>query len=379
MKKHYTSFIGRIGLIILSAVLFFVFNAEAQSFQIKWGMNNTLAGSSTSSNFTAVNAALSGAVPHQLGAYLTDGNGGQAFRSRNWPVSMSNSSYIEVSFSANAYEYNVTSLSFRTKRSATGPQSLVVRSGYDNYASVLYAYNITNSDQFYQVTLPLQFVNISDNTFTFRIYGFSSSGSRPDFGTLYFDEIIINGEATAIILPVNLTFFNASYEGKQVYLAWETAWERNSKEFSIERSTNLLDFFSIANVEAAGEASGRRQYNFVDEMPLTGVSYYRLKMVDRDANYSYSKTRDITIHSYSASIQVFPNPASSTQITIYKNNIDPSYFTLTTIAGHHIPFEITNPAGNYLYILPVQPLPSGLYILSSVKNGVRQHAKVLVP
>ena len=363
-------------MIFLSTVLFFVLEAKAQNFQIVWGMNKTLSGASSSINFTPANAKLFGAHPHSLPAVLYYSLGGSdyAYGTTYWLASPGGK-YLDFSFSVGTYEYNLNSVSFRVRRSPDGPADVVLRSSLDGFTSNLAVSHLTTSNVFYTVSAPMSLKNLSGGI-TFRIYGNNASTY---LGVMYFDQIVINGTVTSIVLPVSLTYFNAELLEKNVNLSWETAWEKNSKEFVIERSMDLFEFTPVGNVQAGGDTNGRLQYNFVDENPVSGVSYYRLKMVDKDANYNYSVTRDIVIHSNSDALLVYPNPASLDQIRIFKNNIDPDALLLTTITGQNIPFTIANFESNYITLLPAQPLPSGLYILSIFKNGIRQHAKVLVP
>jgi len=377
LKNRYLSFRNRIVLIILSAILFFCFQAEAQSFQIVWGMNRTLSGASSSSNFTPADANLSGAHSHSLPAvlYYSLGGGDYAYGTTYWLIAGGAEKYLEFSFTASTYEYDLNSVSFRVRRSPDGSKDVVLRSSLDGFSTNLASQNLTSDGVFYNVSVPMNLKNLS-NGLTFRIYG---QNANTYLGVVYFDQIVINGTVTSFVLPVSLTYFTANYEGKSVNLAWETAWEKNSKEFIIERSTDLFEFNSIGTLTAGGDASGRLQYNFTDETPLSGVSYYRLKMMDKDQDYNYSSTRDIIIKSNSVALQVSPNPISSGRIRIIKNNIDASDLFLTNIMGQNIPFDILNLESNYITIYPKIPLPSGLYVLSLLKNGIKQHVKVLVP
>lgn len=369
-------FTSRIGLIFLSTVLLFVLKAEAQSFQIVWGMNRTLSGASSSINFTPADAKLFGAHPHSLSAVLYYSLGGSdyAYGTTYWLASPGGK-YLDFSFSVGTYEYDLTSVSFRVRRSPDGPADVSLRSSLDGFTSNLSTSHLTTANVFYNISVPMGLKNLASGV-TFRIYG---NNANTYLGVLYFDQIVINGTVTSIVLPVSLTYFDAKLLEKNVNLSWETAWEKNSQEFVIERSTDLFEFTPIGSTEAGGETSGRLQYNFVDENPVSGVSYYRLKIVDKDGNYNYSANRDINIRSNSDALQIYPNPASANQIRIFKNNIDPGALLLTTMTGQNIPFTVASFESNYITLLPARLLPSGLYILSIFKNGIRQHAKVLVP
>jgi hypothetical protein len=180
------------------------------------------------------------------------------------------------------------------------------------------------------------------------------------------------------ILPVDLVSFRAQPTGGKVELAWETAWERNSKEFIVQRSSDLKEFNDIGRINAAGDAQSRNQYSFVDESPLTGVNYYRLRQVDNDGTFEYSKVVDALVRPDTPMVLVSPNPASSQLIRLRAYSTDISSLRLTNLLGQEISFRAHSQGGDVVELLPNHPLPSGLYLLSLDQDGYRQHTKVLV-
>ena len=77
--------------------------------------------------------------------------------------------------------------------------------------------------------------------------------------------------------PVDITYFKSRSEGGQTALEWETAWEKHSSEFVIERSDDMKNFTAIGTLAASGETTRRTSYAFIDNNPPAGISYYRLK------------------------------------------------------------------------------------------------------
>ncbi|MBC7922389.1 MAG: T9SS type A sorting domain-containing protein, partial [Ferruginibacter sp.] len=112
-------------------------------------------------------------------------------------------------------------------------------------------------------------------------------------------------------LPVRLLRFEGELRETAVVLHWQTASEDQSSHFEVERSSDGERFASIGRVEAAGTSRATKSYGFTDQQPLSGLSYYRLKTVDRDANYAYSKTIDIHYQEERESVLVYPNPVSA--------------------------------------------------------------------
>lgn len=111
-------------------------------------------------------------------------------------------------------------------------------------------------------------------------------------------------------LPIKLLSFDATPNHETVDLEWVTATEINNDHFTLERSVNGIDFEPIGSVKGAGNSSRTLNYLFVDERPLYGVSYYRLKQTDFDGKYSYSQIVAIRISKDNAIfIQAGPVPA----------------------------------------------------------------------
>ena len=92
-----------------------------------------------------------------------------------------------------------------------------------------------------------------------------------------------------VVTPIKLLDFNLKELPGLNQLSWKTATEDNSDFFSIERSSDGRTFNAIGQVAASGYTSSQVNYIFADNSLTTGVSYYRLRMVDKDARAEYSK------------------------------------------------------------------------------------------
>ncbi|MCF2500438.1 T9SS type A sorting domain-containing protein [Dyadobacter chenhuakuii] len=378
MKTDFNSFRNSI-ILTWSMMLFFVSNGASQeAFKIKWSMDYTQGGVSNHANFVPVDAVLAGGGNTNAlnGGYGLGGAMVAAYVVRPWPNSFSAGRYMEFAFTAKSFKYNINSISLRLRRSPDGPKQFKIRTSMDGFSSDLTASTLVNPSQFYTFTVPAGFNNLSENTFTFRVYSY---GPTSIYGTLWFDEIIVNGDVLAIVLPVYLTFFRATAKEGKALLSWETTWEKNSKEFRIERSNDFNTFTEIARLAASGETQGRTRYEFLDEMPAAGTNHYRLCMTDTDGNIVYSAQADVNVQSETASFYVAPNPASALKICVFGQNKDPESLALTSFAGLRI---VTKHEINMLGsvdLIPAQALSPGLYLLCYQKNGIKEHAKVLVP
>jgi hypothetical protein len=90
-------------------------------------------------------------------------------------------------------------------------------------------------------------------------------------------------------LPIELLFFNAELKGRVVDLSWTTATEKNNDYFSVERSTDAKEFSELLRKQGAGNSTTKRNYTAIDEEPLTGYSYYRLRQTDFDGVSTFSE------------------------------------------------------------------------------------------
>ena len=117
---------------------------------------------------------------------------------------------------------------------------------------------------------------------------------------------------TAQILPIELLYFTAEPKGEEVLCSWATASETNNQYFEVERSTDGYEFGAIDKVAGYGNgiSSETRKYSFLDHYLCEDIRYYRLKQVDINGDYSYSKPVAINCRRTSG-IELYPNPANT--------------------------------------------------------------------
>ncbi|MBO0359586.1 T9SS type A sorting domain-containing protein [Hymenobacter sp. BT186] len=145
--------------------------------------------------------------------------------------------------------------------------------------------------------------NYIDPNFNIAIGGAQNYLSPPVPGVI--NGIIVPGTP----LPVTLVSFTGKLRNNQVALNWVTASELNNKLFEVQRSASGQEFETILTREGKGTTSSRTSYEAVDSQPLMGLSYYRLKQVDRDGTYAYSPVVAIN-NGGLASATFYPNPTT---------------------------------------------------------------------
>lgn len=115
---------------------------------------------------------------------------------------------------------------------------------------------------------------------------------------------------TAGALPVSISNIRALNEKERIKVEWNTSSEINTSHFEVEQATDGRSFAKIGVV-----AAGRSNYFLYDEKPAAGVNYYRLKIVDTDNKFTYSKVVHV-VRLGAGKFAVMPNPATVNEIRL---------------------------------------------------------------
>jgi Secretion system C-terminal sorting domain len=119
-------------------------------------------------------------------------------------------------------------------------------------------------------------------------------------------------------LPVELNLFTAIPIERTIKLNWTTQTEKNSDKFIVERKIIDTEWYPIGTVKASVLSNSPKQYSYIDKNLQSGKYQYRLKMIDNDGTYEYSKVIEAGVDvpkNYELN-QNYPNPFNpSTVIT----------------------------------------------------------------
>jgi len=129
----------------------------------------------------------------------------------------------------------------------------------------------------------------------------------------------IGGTGTEVPLPINLLWFKAKCNQSKVKLNWTTASETNNDYFTIERSSDAINFEAITTIKGAGNSNQNIKYEFTDQLlnwhyPLSEIIYYRLKQTDYDGQFEYFKIVAVRVcQNYNKNkLAIYPNPSTGT-------------------------------------------------------------------
>jgi Domain of unknown function (DUF4082) len=181
------------------------------------------------------------------------------------------------------------------------------------------------------------------------------------------------------VLPVVLVQLLATRNTDgSIKVSWATAQEQNSSYYDIERSSDGAGWAKIGSVKAKGYASTTSNYSFNDNAPLDAVGYYRLKMVDLDGKFTYSKTVSVSDNKSKVPLVIYSNPFRD-QIRM-KVNVSRSQnliMTVTDMMGKtYLSQSIHAQSGDNMVNLIPQVSASGMYILRIHGDSYDQSVKL---
>lgn len=167
-------------------------------------------------------------------------------------------------------------------------------------------------------------------------------------------------------LPIELLSFTAQANiGNTVDLAWTTATEWDNDYFNVERSTDLLSWMEVAQEEAVGHSNALVEYTSVDERPISGINYYRLRQTDLDGSSTLSSIIALEMKQETGlDLHVHPNPAQD-HIFI-RSSIQqqgPIELVLSDLSGRRVKqYRLWHGSGEAVS-MSVEDLSPGTYIL----------------
>lgn len=175
--------------------------------------------------------------------------------------------------------------------------------------------------------------------------------------------------------PVTLSSFSAVEKAGRVELSWVTETEQNTNLFEIERSGGGAEYKKIGVVQASGNTASVRYYNYTDDIPLQGMNQYRLKSLDYDGTFQYSKVVPVFIAA-GKSWAVSPSPAYSV-IKISGPFAGTTHLRLFDHSGKEVRHEIvqTNSSSTNLQVHTLPPGVYHLHIHSSSGTAVKTFLK----
>ena len=177
------------------------------------------------------------------------------------------------------------------------------------------------------------------------------------------------------LLPVVLIDFTAQKNDEAVLLNWKATQESGFRQYEIERSTDGTSYTRIGTVAGRNLAD----YRFTDNaLPAVSVLYYRLKMVDIDGKYTYSKVVSVRSGVRFSHALVYPNPTKGNLTLELPRALTQSGDLIVTDLSGRTLMQQKLPAGQSTCSLNMSQLPAGRYIIRISNASVLIRESVIV-
>jgi subtilase family serine protease len=185
--------------------------------------------------------------------------------------------------------------------------------------------------------------------------------SRAQAGYTSFSPFTVTS-GTTVLIPLRFIEFTAVPNGKDVLLKWITEAEQNTSHFDVEFSTDGAGFTAIGKVNSAN-TGGQHRYEFTHQSPIGNTLYYRIRQVDLDGRYTYSKVVRVNVVT-ATNITLSPNPARN---FIQLHNVDRNELREIRIVGMDGKLIQMN-SNNSQMLIDIQQLKNGYYVLQVIKK-----------
>ncbi len=186
-------------------------------------------------------------------------------------------------------------------------------------------------------------------------------------------KIVYKTSMVSSPLPVTFTSVKGFQNNKNISINWKVENEINIDKYEIERSANSIDFIKLNSIAVTGLNNAYGSYSWLDENPIDGNNFYRIRSIDRDGTKKFSLIVKVSTGKISAaSIAIYPNPiignmvnlrftnqpigvyqvrlisnsgqlVYATQFSLNSGNVSQTLFTNKNLAGGFYQMEIKSP------------------------------------
>ncbi|NJL76837.1 MAG: T9SS type A sorting domain-containing protein [Saprospiraceae bacterium] len=184
-------------------------------------------------------------------------------------------------------------------------------------------------------------------------------------------------------LPVELSSFKAEAKENAIALLWETASELNNAGFEVERSENGKTFKAISFVEGKGTTAEANRYSFTDATAQKGKNYYyRLKQIDFDGQFEYSKVITAQINAgKEVQATLIPNPSQQgiTQlqyVATESGDLSVGVYDMVGKKLYDYRFEVA--AGENTMSLNLDQLAKGVYFVRLTQGDYKTYQQLII-
>jgi hypothetical protein len=174
-------------------------------------------------------------------------------------------------------------------------------------------------------------------------------------------------------LPVSWLYVRGSIVNEGALIEWSTAQESNTDKFVVEYSIDGAAYTPAGELKAAGFSSVPQKYQLLHKSVQTGFNYYRIRQVDKDGRFTYSRIITLLQQNGLSKATLSPNPASDLVHIAMPAPADIRQVQVHDRQGKLVWQQTYNLQGVKALSIPVSQLPAGTYVLA-VHTGAAAHS-----
>jgi hypothetical protein len=137
----------------------------------------------------------------------------------------------------------------------------------------------------------------------------TTSGTATIFGSTADCSVSPCVTTSASALPVELLYISANCSEQNVQIKWQTASEFNSSHYIVKRSRDGIEWEEIGRLGAAGYSVEVIDYEFIDLVPYSSTSYYKVSQHDINGEFVEYSSLSVYCEQNTERIVVYPNPS----------------------------------------------------------------------
>jgi hypothetical protein len=136
------------------------------------------------------------------------------------------------------------------------------------------------------------------------------------------------------VLPFTVTKISATKKNETVQVDWEVKTDEEIKSFDVQRSSDGRNFVKLASVASLGKGIAVANYSWIDNNPLMGDNYYRIKVMPLSGKEKVSPVAIVAMDKNKPSMEVYPNPTEGNDFNIKLSNLTKGIYQVIITASN---------------------------------------------
>lgn len=189
------------------------------------------------------------------------------------------------------------------------------------------------------------------------------------------DAVFVAKWSQLSVVPLTLLNIEGTHKKTYNLISWKTANEINTNKFIVQRSGDGIMFYDIGTVTAKLQNSNIYDFSDID-FCNNCVLFYRLKMLDNDGRFTYSKTIIIKTSNSQPLFSISPNPANDFVTLRFYEQAAKAEVSIYNAIGSKLQSHSFKISGQSIR-LNTQNFPAGVYFIE-VRTGSRVNQRQLL-